>query len=99
MNVDVSFEGSDHKIKKVVVKKLRKVWGYAWHDTGVIEIDPRCVGRKHLEILIHEGSHITMPYLNEEAIRDHAAEITRLLWNQGYRRLDNDASIPLQDED
>lgn len=102
MNVKVEFENPMYpKVTKVVIKKLgrSKVWGQAFHETGIIEIDPRCVGRKHLEIITHEATHIIMPYLTEEAVSKYAAELTRVLWEQGYRKSDNDASIKLQDEE
>lgn len=94
------------KVTKVITKKLgrvriegERVWGIANHDTGTIEIDPRCKGIKHLEILIHEAAHITLPFLTEEPISSSAAEIARVLWEQGYRKHDNDTSQKLQDEE
>lgn len=85
----------------VVIKKLgrRRVWGLAYHDTGVIEIDPRATGRKFLEVLNHESLHILLPYLSEEEITRVGAELTRVVWDQQFRRYDNDASQKLQDEE
>lgn len=88
------------RIRGIVYKKLKRhrVWGYADQETGIIEIDPRATGIKQLEILMHEGTHITLPFLEEDYVEGHAAELARMLWNDGWRRHDNDTSIPLQDE-
>lgn len=101
MNVTVEFEKNMPKINGVVIRKLgrQKVWGLAHHETGIIEIDPRATGRKFLEIAIHESTHILQPYLTEEAVQDFGSELARVLWDQGFRRYDNDQSIKLQDEE
>jgi hypothetical protein len=99
MNVKVNLEYV-RRVTKVVIKKLgrQRKWGEADHSTGIIYIDPRATGIKHLEMILHESIHIIQPYLHEEAVIDVGAELTRVLWEQGYRKYDNDASIPLQDE-
>lgn len=91
------------KINQVIEKKLGREdhWGEADIENGIIYIDPRALGRKDLEIRIHEGTHVLQPYLCEDAAKDYAAEMTRMLWESGYRRTrlhGNDESIPMQDE-
>lgn len=39
---------------KVLYKKIRKVWGYAYIYQDKIELYDKLKGKKHLEILIHE---------------------------------------------
>jgi hypothetical protein len=84
------------KIKVVYRKLLReKAWGQC-HDDG-IEIDPRLKGRKHLEIMLHECSHYLWPTDSEEEIIRKSIILTNTLWHDGYRKIDNDESQPLQD--
>lgn len=81
---------------KVVYKKLGRsgAWGQAGDH---IEIDPRIRGKKHLEILIHEGLHVLLPILSEEAVTDIAIILTNTIWEEHYRRIDNSNETPLQD--
>lgn len=89
-----------NKVKKIVYKKLgrKQAWGEAYAEDGIIYIDSRCKGIKELEIIIHEASHIVQPYLAEEAIQEIGVELTRILWETGFRKVDNDTSQPLQGE-
>lgn len=84
----------------IIYRKLgkEKAYGIANHHTNTIEIDSRIVGKKHLEILMHEGAHILLPEMNEEGIVRLSTALTRLLWEEGYRRIDNRDILPLQDE-
>lgn len=84
---------------KVVYKKLgrEKIWGQA---DDYIEIDPRLIGTgvKHLEVLVHEALHVCFPDMSEEAIEKAGVRISKTLWSEHYRRVDNSKStIPLQD--
>jgi hypothetical protein len=101
MNVTVEFENNMPKVTQIIYKKLkrRNAFGIAYTDTGIIELDPRLKGIKDLEIRIHEITHITLPFLSEEAVIDHSAEMARWLWKSDYRRHDSDTSTPLQDEE
>lgn len=89
-----------NKIGAVVYKKLRRrnAYGLVEHGEDTIYIDARLRGQKQLEILLHEGSHILQPYLTEEAVEHIGAELARMLWAQGFRKVDNDKGQPLQDE-
>lgn len=90
---------SERRVKGIVYKKLarRNALGLVEDESDVIHIDPRVKGRKHLEILIHEAFHIFYPHWSEDKVIRDSAELTRLLWEQGYRRCDQDDSQPLQD--
>jgi hypothetical protein len=72
---------------KVVYKRLKRAWGYAYIHQDKIELYDKLKGRKHLEILIHEKLHLMFPDLDEKAIVRHSRELSSLLWNQDYRRL------------
>ena len=81
---------STHKVKKVVYRKLgrERADGRALQSDGVIEIDPRIKGRRLLETIVHEVLHITNPHWTEEKVIIDSKEITRILWNTGYRKMD-----------
>jgi hypothetical protein len=83
---------------KIIHKKLgrEQAHGIAESD-GNIFIDPRLKGRKKLEIYIHEIFHILYPEDTEEQIIQNSVALTKLLWNLGYRQVDNSKHLPLQD--
>ncbi len=86
------------KIKVVERKMLREVAiGKAHSDDNLIEIDPRLKGKKYLEILIHEALHLLYPKASEAEVIKKSITMTNLLWEQGYRKIDNTNSDPLQD--
>ena len=75
---------------KVVSRKLgkEKADGLAHIDTGTIEIDERLKGRYRLLITIHEALHILYPKDSETAIIRKSKRLTKVLWEQGYRKID-----------
>jgi len=83
---------------RIIYKKLgkEKAHGIASSD-GEILIDSRLKGKKHLEILIHEVMHLLNPKDSEEAIIKKSITLTKILWKEGYRRIDNSEDMPLQD--
>lgn len=84
---------------KIIYRKLgrEKLYGLSSTD-GIIEIDSRLKSKKHLEILIHEILHILNPIDSEEEIVKKSIILTRLLWEQGYRRIDESKDYePFQD--
>lgn len=85
---------------KVVYKKLgkRNEWGNADIDKKIIEIDPRAVGRKKIEILVHEALHIMLSIIDEDAIKLAGAAVTKVLWDEGVRPTDSADHQKLQDE-
>jgi hypothetical protein len=83
---------------KIVYRKLGKeqAYGIASSD-GVIEIDERLRSKKHLEVLIHEILHILNPKDSENTIIKKSVTLTKILWKEGYRRIDQSDHEPLQD--
>lgn len=83
---------------KIVYRKLGKeqAYGIASSD-GVIEIDERLRSKKHLEVLIHEVLHILNPKDSENTIIKKSVTLTKILWKEGYRRIDQSDHEPLQD--
>lgn len=83
---------------KVKYKKLgkEKVWGLA-DSQGIIYIDSRLKGKKHLEILIHETLHLLYPEDSEDLIVEKSITLTNLIWKQRYRRLEEEKKMRLQD--
>ena len=81
----------------VVYSKVRKVWGRAKFDTNTIHLHYKIKGKKHCEILVHEGLHILFPDLTEAEIVEKAILLTNTIWEEGYRRQDNSNDIPMQD--
>lgn len=81
---------------KVCYSKLGRdrVWGWAHHDC--IELDERLKGKKHLEIMLHEMTHYLFPELDEDEVIEKSILLTNTLWHEGYRRIDNDTLMPLQ---
>lgn len=82
---------------KVKYKKLGRENAYGQANTNSIELDPRIKGVKHLEILNHEIIHILFPELSEEETINASIRLTKTLWSQGYRRIDNNDKDKLQD--
>jgi hypothetical protein len=83
---------------RIKYRKLGKenAYGVA-HSDGLIEIDERLKGKKHLEIIVHETLHLLWPEASEEEIEKKAITLTKILWKENYRRIDPHEDIPLQD--
>ena len=83
---------------KVKYKKLgkEKVWGLA-DSQGIIYLDSRLKGKKHLEILIHETLHLLYPEDSEDEIVEKSIVLTNVIWKQRYRRLEEEKKMRLQD--
>jgi hypothetical protein len=83
---------------KVKYKKLgkEKAWGLA-DSNGTIYIDPRLKGKKALEILIHECIHILWKEEEEEDVINKSISLCNAIWQQRYRRIEEDKEQPLQD--
>ncbi len=84
---------------KIIYRKLgrEKLYGLSSTD-GIVEIDSRLKSKKHLEILIHEVLHILNPNDSEDDIVKKSITLTKLLWKQGYRRIDESKDYePFQD--
>lgn len=89
-----------NSLKRIRVKyvKLKRhgAWGLSFGD-GEIHIDPRAKGKKHMEILLHECLHELFPEASEEEIIEKSTVLTRTLWHEKYRRIDDSDKEPLQD--
>jgi hypothetical protein len=83
---------------KIIYRKLGKeqAYGIASSD-GIIEIDSRLKSKKHLEVLIHEVMHLLQPEDSEEEIVEKSITLTKILWKENYRRIDQSDHEPLQD--
>ena len=83
---------------KIIYKKLgkEKAHGISFSDGEVI-LDPRLKGKKHLEILLHEVLHLLNPTDDEKAIIRKSVTLTKVLWKEGYRKIDDTIDLPLQD--
>jgi hypothetical protein len=83
---------------KIIYKKLgrEQAHGIAESD-GVVYIDSRLKGKKLLEILLHELMHLQNPLDDEDAIIEKSVTLCKILWKEGYRRVDNSNDTPLQD--
>ena len=76
---------------KVIWRPLGKerAWGQAETDPArpVIEIDPRLSPRRELETLAHEAIHICWPEMGEKEVDRAGKVISRVLWQENYRRV------------
>lgn len=83
---------------KIVYRKLgrEQAYGVASSD-GIIEIDSRLKSKKHLEVLIHEVMHLLQPEDSEDEIIEKSITLTKILWKENYRRIDQSDHEPLQD--
>ena len=83
---------------KIIYRKLGKEQAYGISSSdGTIEIDSRLRSKKLLEVLIHEIFHLLQPEDSEEEIIKKSVTLTKLLWKEGYRRVDQSDHEPLQD--
>jgi hypothetical protein len=83
---------------KIIYRKLGKEQAYGISSSdGVIEIDERLKGKKMMEILIHEILHLLNPKDDEKTIIRKSVTLTKVLWKEGYRKIDDTIDLPLQD--
>ena len=82
----------------IIYRKLGKEQAYGISSSdGVIEIDERLKGKKMMEILIHEILHLLNPKDDEKTIIRKSVTLTKVLWKEGYRKIDDTIDLPLQD--
>ena len=83
---------------KIEYRKLgrEQAHGIAESD-GIVIIDSRLKGKKLLEIILHEVAHLQNPMDDEETIIEKSVTLCKILWKEGYRRVDNSNDTPLQD--
>lgn len=83
---------------KIIYRKLGKEQAYGLSSSdGIIEIDERLKGKKMMEILIHEILHLLNPKDDEKTIIRKSVTLTKVLWKEGYRKIDDTIDLPLQD--
>lgn len=70
-------------------KKLgrERAHGQAWEDR-VVDVDSRLKGFDLLETIVHEIQHVQNPKWGEHMVIGRSKELARLLWEQGYRKVD-----------
>lgn len=76
---------------KVIWRKLGKerAWGQAETDPvrPVVEIDPRLSPKREIETLTHEVLHVAFPQMSEKEVDRAGKVISKVLWEQNYRRV------------
>lgn len=82
---------------KITYKKLGRERAYGLADYDGVLVDSRISGKKHLEILLHECLHYLYPKASEAEVIAKSIRLTKTLWHEGYRRIDNNEQTPLQD--
>lgn len=68
-------------------RKLRFALGESYTDTCRIVIDPRQRQRQMLNTFVHELLHQIAPEWCESKISRAACSMTRVLWENNYRRI------------
>ena len=64
-----------------------KADGLYWPETRAIEIDPRQPPKEYLDSVVHEVLHDALPSFSERRINSVSRLISRVLWNQSYRKV------------
>lgn len=80
-------------MKKPIIIEYRKLGreqahGLAYTDDRKIIIDSKLKGKDLLETAIHEVMHCQNPKWPEIKIIGHSKELSDLLWEQGFRKVD-----------
>jgi hypothetical protein len=75
---------------QIIYRKLgrHKAVGLAYQDDNLIEIDDRQKGYEFLDTLIHEIIHIQNPTWNELKVIGHSKQLSKILWDLGFRKCD-----------
>ena len=75
---------------KVIDKKLgrEKAYGLAYSAEMEVVIEERQNSKDYLDTLIHEMLHCFAPKWGEKRVADTANEMTRVIWEKKYRRIE-----------
>lgn len=75
---------------KILYKKLgrNQAHGLSWVKERLIQVDSNVRGKDLLETLIHEILHCQNPKWPEIQVIGHSKEMTELLWEQGFRKVE-----------
>lgn len=69
-------------------RRLHKFFGECIKSEGKIWIHKYLPQRSRLNTLIHEILHCLEPEWSESKVSKRAGQICKVLWKQGYRRID-----------
>lgn len=75
------------KPPEVIETKLGRQRAAGMSLGGVILVDPRQDSKEYLDTLIHEGLHEYFPHMSEAEVAKAARFLTRIVWIQGYRKV------------
>jgi hypothetical protein len=64
-------------------KQGEQLYGLAWLDEKVIDIEVRLQGYQKLYALIHEYTHFQFPDWSETKVTKHSKSLAWFLWKQG----------------
>lgn len=64
--------------------------GWCYYDSSKILVDKSLRGERRLDVLIHEMLHAHHRAMSEEAVAQTATDIAAVLWQLGYRGVDDD---------
>lgn len=73
---------------KIAWKKSESVWGMAFPEDRLIELDPRMTDQTLIEVASHEVTHVVLPVLDEEAVELLGRHIADVLTRLGFRRVE-----------
>ena len=62
--------------------------GWCYFKERKILVHQALRGERRLDVVLHELLHAHFPELSEEDVTQSASEIAEVLWNLGYRGLD-----------
>ena len=77
--------GDDYWVVKRRVQEDSAWTAWCDFDSHTMYLHPTLEGRNLMEVAIHEIMHALYPCLSEDAIRQGAISVTRLLWLLGFR--------------
>lgn len=63
-------------------KREDYLYGLAWIENGVIDIEDRIKGYKQFYALVHEYMHFMFPDWSETRIKKHSRSLAWFLWRQ-----------------
>ena len=86
----IIYVGRPRKKIQVIEKKLgrEKAYGIAYGSEMRIEVEERQESKDYLDTLIHEMLHCFAPKWGEKRVSETANEMTRIIWNKNYRRIE-----------
>lgn len=76
--VDVQYR----KIQRHRNHKEEYLYGLAWLDEKVIDIEKRLTGYKKLYALVHEYTHFQYPEWSETKVTKHSKSLAWFIWRQ-----------------